>query len=70
MICQTARLKSTFPCLYAEDTQIFGSSHDPAKIVGGVNLDLENITNWLTVNKLQSHPSKTKIMVIGSRYSV
>ena len=31
---------------------------------------MENITDWLTVNKLQSHPNKTKMMVIGSRYNL
>ena len=60
-------LKSTIPCLYADDTQMFTSLHDTAKIADSLNSDLENITDWLTVNKLQSHPNKTKIMVIGSR---
>ena len=60
-------LKSKVPCLHADDTQIFTSSHDPTKIAHSLNSDLENITDWLTVNKLQSHPTKTKMMVIGSR---
>ena len=63
-------LKSTIPCLYADDTHIFTSSHDTAKIADCLNSDLENITDWLTVNKLQSHPNKTKMMVIGSRYNL
>ena len=63
-------LKSTIPCLYADDTQIFTSSHDTAKIADSLNSDLENITDWLTVNKLQSHPNKTKMMVIASRYNL
>ena len=63
-------LKSTIPCLYADDTQIFTSSHDTAKITDSLNSDLENITDWLTVNKHQSHPNKTKMMVIGSRYNL
>ena len=63
-------LKSTIPCLYADDTQIFTSSHDTAKIADSLNSDLENITDWLTVNKLQPHPNKTKMMVIGSRYNL
>ena len=63
-------LKSTIPCLYADDTQIFTSSHDTAKLADSLNSDLENITDWLTVNKLQSHPNKTKMMVIGSRYNL
>ncbi len=63
-------LKSTVPCLYADDTQIFTSSHDPTKISDNLNSDLENITDWLIVNKLQSHPTKTKMMVIGSRHNL
>ena len=47
------------------DTQIFTSSHDTAKKADSLNSDLENITDWLTVNKLQSHQNKTKMMVIG-----
>ena len=58
-------LKSTIPvCMYADDTQIFTSSQDTAKIADSLNSDLENMTDWLTVNKLQSHPNKTKMMVI------
>ena len=63
-------LKSTIHCLYADDTQIFTSSHDTAKIADSLNSDLENITDWLTVNKLQSHPNKTEMTVIGSRYNL
>ena len=52
-------LKKTTPCLYADDTQIYASSYDP--------VDLVNVMNWLNVNKLQSHSSKTKFMTIGSK---
>ena len=41
-----------------------------AKIADSLNSGLENITDWLTVNKLQSHPNKTKMMVIESRYNL
>ena len=60
-------LKSSVPCLYADDTQIFTSSHDPTEIANNLNSDLENVTDWLNVNKLRSHPTKSKMMVIGSR---
>ena len=33
-------LQSTIPCLYADDTQIFTSSHDTAKIADSLNSDL------------------------------
>jgi hypothetical protein len=36
-------------------------------LANDINSDLENVTDWLNVNKLQSHPSKAKLMVIGSK---
>ena len=56
--------------IYADDTQIFTSLHDPTKIAHSLNSDLENVTDWLTVNELQSHPTKTKMMAIGSKYNL
>ena len=63
-------LKSTVLCLYADDLQIFIPSYDSVGYVKNLNSDLGNITDWLNVNKLQSHSSKTKLMVIGSRINL
>ena len=63
-------LKKTAPCLYADDTQIFASSHDPVELANDINSDLVNVMNWLNVNKLQSHSSKTKLMIIGSKQNL
>ena len=63
-------LKKTTPCLYADDTQIFPTSNDSVELANDLNADLENVTDWLNVNKLQSHPSKTKLMVIGSKQNL
>ena len=60
-------LMSSVPCLYADDTKIFTSSHDPTEIANNLNSDLENVTDWRNVNKLRSHRTKSKMMVIGSR---
>ena len=30
----------------------------------------KNLSDWLTVNKLQFHPLKTKLMVVGSTYNL
>ena len=59
-------LESTIPCLYADDTQIFTSSHDTEDLIDKLNSDLVIVMDWLTVNKLQSHAKKTKFMLIGS----
>ena len=62
-------LKFTIPCLYASDTQIFTSSFDIGALANNINSDLKNLSDWLTVNKLQFHPLKTKLMVVGSTYN-
>ena len=63
-------LKSTTPCLYADDTENFASSFEYDTLVKNLNDDLKNIHTWLTKNKLQHHPTKTKLMFIGSPYKL
>ncbi|CAB3986869.1 Hypothetical predicted protein [Paramuricea clavata] len=63
-------LKSTNPCMYADDTQIFSSSYDANELVVNLNSDLAHVCNWLKENRLQMHPSKCKMMFIGSPYNL
>ncbi|XP_044183319.1 uncharacterized protein LOC122963992 [Acropora millepora] len=63
-------LKFTTPCLYADDIQIFTSSFDRGVLANNINSDLKNLSDWLIVNKLQFHPLKTKLMVVGSTYNL
>ena len=63
-------LHNTTPCLYADDTQIFASSNDYAELIDSLNFDLNNISQWLAKNKLQHHPTKTEVMIIGSSYNL
>ena len=63
-------LESTVPGLYADDTQIFASSHDTKDLIEKLNSDLVIIMDWLNVNKLQSHAKKTKFMLIGSPHNL
>ena len=58
-------LRSTTPCIYADDTQIFSSSYDANELVVKLNSDLARIRNWLIENKLQMHPYKSKFIFIG-----
>jgi hypothetical protein len=51
-------LESTVPCLYADDTQIFASSHDSEDLIDKLNSDLVIVMDWLTVNKIQSQAKK------------
>ena len=57
-------------CLYADDTQILSSRFDISVRTNNINFDLKNLSDWLTVNKLQFHPLKTKLMVVGSTYNL
>lgn len=59
-------LCKTTPCLYADDTQIFASSDDYTVLIDKLNFDLRKISEWLARNKLQHHPTKTKVMIVGS----
>ena len=58
-------LEFTTPCFYAENTQIFASSTDANVFANNINSDLENLCDWITVNRLQFHPLKTKLMLTG-----
>ena len=63
-------LRSTTPCMYADDVQIFSSSYDANELVIKLNSDLAHVRNWLIENKFQLHPSKSKLMFIGSSYNL
>ena len=56
--------------MYADDTQIFSSSYDTNELVIKLNSDLANVRDRLIENKLQMHPSKSKLMFIGSSYNL
>ena len=63
-------LKKTTPYLYADDTQISSSSEDIETLIQNLNSDLNNIQMWLLKNKLQHHPTKTKVMFVGSSHNL
>ena len=56
--------------MYVDDTQIVSSSYDANELVIEINFDLAHVRNWLIENKLQMHPSKSKVMFIGSSYNL
>ena len=53
-------LKSTTPCVYADDTEIFASSHDYDSLAKNLNNVLKNLHTWLTKNKLQHRTIQLK----------
>ena len=57
-------LEKTTPCLYADDTQIYSSSHDYDTLVENLNMDLANIQKWHAKNKLKSLQKKQKLCLL------
>ena len=54
----------------ADDTQIVASSHyDANELIVKLNSDLAQVRKWLIKNKLQLHPSQSKVLFIGSSYN-
>ena len=52
--------------MFADDTQIETSSDDVSVITDKLNHDLENVSVWLSTNKLTLNMAKTEYMIIGS----
>ena len=59
-------LEKTTPYLYADDTEISSSSDNFDTLIEILNYDLNNIRKWLSKNKLKHHPTKSKVMFVGS----
>ena len=53
--------------LYADDTCLYFSSHDPHHIETCINEDLKSVASWLSANNLILNASKTECIMIGSR---
>ena len=59
-------IKTTTACLL----HAYILSYDFTERIGNLNSDLINIRNWLAKNKLQHHPTKSKLLFIGSSYNL
>ena len=62
-------LDKTSSYLYADDTQILSSANDIEEFTESLSNDLKKLSEWLDRNKLQHHPTNTKLMFIGSKHS-
>ena len=60
-------LSNCVPTMYADDTHLTcaGDCVDNRQLY--LNLDLENVHNWLRANKVTLNRTKTEFMLIGSR---
>jgi hypothetical protein len=63
-------LRSTASCMYVDDTQIFSSSYDANELVVKQNSNLAHVFECMKENRLQVHPSKYKMMFVGSTYNL
>ena len=59
-------LEKTTPYLYADDTEISSSSDNFDTLIENLNYDLNKIRKWLSKNRFKHHPTKSKVMFIGS----
>ena len=55
------------PNMYADDTCVTIASENLNDLVRDVKNELENISNWMRINKLNLNVSKSEFMVVGHR---
>ena len=58
-------LKSTIPNMYADDTCVNIASENQNELLTDLKNELENVSNWMRINKLSVNASKSEYMVIG-----
>ena len=63
-------LNNTTASLYADDTEIYASSDNSSDLISKLNEDFKNMSRWMSINKLQIHPTKSKYMFIGSSHNI
>ena len=56
-----------FLLLFADDSNIFISSHEINEIIDIMNLELKEIVTWLNINKLSLNIEKTQYMLFSSK---
>ena len=56
--------------MFADDTQIETSRYDINVIAEKLNNDLENVSTWMSANKLTLNRTKTEYVIIGSNKRV
>ena len=62
--------RRVFSSLLPDDTQIETAGYDVNTIAEELNQDLENVSVWLSANKLTLNKTKTDYMIIGSNRRV
>ena len=60
-------LKFSDTQMYADDTSLTMASASVQEIEDNMNIDLENISEWLKANRLSLNTTKTEFLVLSSR---
>ena len=56
--------KNSFLCFFfADDSNLFLSGKDPETLISEMNIAIEGVTEWLTINKLSLNIDKTHFML-------
>ena len=58
---------SSFPILFADDTNLFNHGKDMFSLQVALNQELANISKWLKVNKLSLNIKKTMYMIFSRK---
>jgi hypothetical protein len=56
--------------MFADDTNISTNGKTNDELQERINVDLENVHQWLLANKLTLNKDKTEYMIIGSRQRI
>ena len=56
--------------MYADDTSLAHSAKDVKDITSTMNIELENLMEWLHGNKLSSNVAKKTSMLIDTRHTM
>ena len=63
-------LTSSSASMFADDTNISTNGKTNDELQERINVDLENVHQWLLANKLTLNKDKTEYMIIGSRQRI
>ena len=59
-------LEITEPAMFADDTSFTATRETPAEIQNKLRREIQNVSTWLSANKLTLNEEKSKYMPIGS----
>ena len=64
------KIKNSGFAFYADDTVLFSKKKNLTQACADLQIDLDNLTDWCTQNKIYMNNSKTKSMFFGSKVKI